>query len=160
MNPRAQAETTVLLVMSSRDPLLERIERQLEKLDFPRRRVGSLHEFQQLTHEREAPDVVITGISLPDGNWCDVLRSVVRDGASTCVLVCAQEADERLWSEAIWRGVHDVLVEPIAADHIRRTLESCNRLASEDRTEGASRSTSGSSGGHGFSGTFTRYAAA
>jgi DNA-binding NtrC family response regulator len=116
-------KTTIVLVMAGRDPVLEAIERQLEVLDVPRHRATSLQEFQQLSQESDTPDVVITGVSLPDGNWCDVLRSTVRDGASTRVLVCAREADERLWSEAIWRGVHDILVEPIAADHLRRAFE-------------------------------------
>jgi DNA-binding NtrC family response regulator len=119
-----QTETRIILVMARRDEALEAIERQLEKLDMERRRVGSLQEFQQLTHESGAPEVVITGVSLPDGNWSDILRATVRAGMPARVLVCTREADERLWSEAIWRGVHDILVEPFPAEHIRRSLES------------------------------------
>ncbi|MEX2303648.1 MAG: hypothetical protein WD733_22080 [Bryobacterales bacterium] len=124
MKTPEQAETKIILVMARHDEALEAIERQLEKLDIERRRVGSLREFQQLAHETGAPEVVITGVSLPDGNWSDILRATVRAGMPARVLVCAREADERLWSEAIWRGVHDILVEPFPAEHIRRSVES------------------------------------
>jgi DNA-binding NtrC family response regulator len=123
MKTPAHARKKVILVMARRDAALEAIERQLEKLDMERRRVSSLHEFQQLAHESDAPEVVITGVSLPDGNWSDILRATVRAGMPARVLVCTREADERLWSEAIWRGVHDILVEPFPADHIRRSVE-------------------------------------
>jgi DNA-binding NtrC family response regulator len=119
-----QTETKIILVMAGRDTALEAIERQLEELEMDRRRVGSLQEFQRLAHESGTPEVVITGVSLPDGNWSDILRATVRAGMPARVLVCTREADERLWSEAIWRGVHDILVEPFPVDHIRRSVES------------------------------------
>ncbi len=127
--------TRIVLVMDGPDPVLESLERELEELEYERQRATSLQEFQRLAEESEPPDVVITGVSLPDGNWCDVLRSVVRSGESTCVLVCTQEADERLWSEAIWRGVHDVLVEPFVADDLRKRFESCDRLTRKPRPD-------------------------
>lgn len=163
MATQGQAQTKILLVMDGPDPVLESLERELSELEFEQQRAASLQEFQRLAEESEPPDVVITGVSLPDGNWCDVLRSVVRAGESTCVLVCTQEADERLWSEAIWRGVHDVLVEPFAADELRKTFESCDRLtrdtASEMSAPKAGRDSEGWSGG-GSTKEVARWAAA
>jgi DNA-binding NtrC family response regulator len=113
----------VVLVMAPRDPALDDIREQLEQLDVVLKPLGSLLEFQQLIQREQPPEVVITGVSLTDGNWCDVLTSTVRAGLPARVLVCSHEADERFWSEAIWRGVHDILVAPFTTEYLRRSVE-------------------------------------
>lgn len=123
MSPRAQPRTTVVLVMAKRDPALDDILEQLDQLDVALKPLGSLQEFQQLIQQEQTPDVVITGVSLTDGNWCDVLTTTVRAGLPARVLVCSHEADERFWSEAIWRGVHDVLVAPFTTEYLQRSVE-------------------------------------
>lgn len=123
MSPRAQPRTTVVLVMAKRDPALDDILEQLDQLDVALKPLGSLQEFQQLIQQEQTPDVVITGVSLTDGNWCDVLTTTVRAGLPARVLVCSHEADERFWSEAIWRGVHDILVAPFTAEYLQRSVE-------------------------------------
>jgi len=66
-------------------------------------------------HEDERIELVVTDVSLPDGNWATVLNCLVNGEVSASAVVCAQTADETLWSEAVWRGVHDLLVEPFDA---------------------------------------------
>jgi DNA-binding NtrC family response regulator len=109
--------------MAPRDPALQDIREQLEQLDVALKPLGSLQEFQQLIQQKQTPEVVITGVSLTDGNWCDVLTSTVRAGLPARVLVCSDQADERFWSEAIWRGVHDVLVAPFTSEYLRRSVD-------------------------------------
>ena len=109
--------------MASSDPALDDIREQLERLNVALQPVDSLQDFQLLIRRNEPAEVVITGVSLPDGNWCDVLASTVRAGSPARVLVCSQDADERFWSEAIWRGVHDILVEPFTTEYLRRSVE-------------------------------------
>lgn len=123
MNIRAQPKTSVMLVMASRDPALADLSKQLDRLNVALQPVVSLQEFQQLIQRDQPVEVVITGVSLPDGNWCDVLASTVRAGSPARVLVCSQAADERFWSEAIWRGVHDILVAPFTAEYLQRSVE-------------------------------------
>lgn len=132
MPTAVQPEKRIVLVMARRDPALGAIERKLDELDATSWRVDSFQEFQQLTREIGTPEVIITGVSLPDGNWCDVLRSTVLDDVPTRVLVCTREADERLWSEAIWRGVYDILVEPLTVDHLERCIGPGNRPGGAD----------------------------
>ena len=56
---------------------------------------------------------VVTDTTLEDANWSDVVRAVVDQGDITSVVVvAAASVDEVLWSEAMWRGVHDILIEP------------------------------------------------
>jgi DNA-binding NtrC family response regulator len=123
-----------MLVMASRDPALGDIREQLEQLNVALQAVDSLQEFRQRIRLDEPAEVVITGVSLPDGNWCDVLTSTVRAGSRARVLVCSQEADERFWSEAIWRGVHDILVEPFTTEYLRRSVEIRYQGAQKSKT--------------------------
>jgi DNA-binding NtrC family response regulator len=123
MNLQAQPKTTVVLVMASQDPALRDIRELLDELQVAVRPVASLQEFLRLIGQKQPADVVITGVSLPDGNWCDVLTSTIRAGCEARVLICAPEVDERFWSEAIWRGVHDILVAPFANDYVERAVD-------------------------------------
>ena len=123
MNTRAQPKTSVVLVMEPGDPALTDLREQLERLNVALQPVVSLQELQQLMQRNQPAEVVISGVSLPDGNWCDVLASTVRAGSMARVLVCSQSADERFWSEAIWRGVHDILVTPFTTEYLRRSVE-------------------------------------
>lgn len=134
MNPRAQPRTSVVLVMASRDPVFADLQKQLERLSVAVQPVVSLKEFQQLMQRDQPAEVVISGVSLPDGNWCDVLTSTVRAGSLARVLVCSQDADERFWSEAIWRGVHDILVAPFITEYFRRAVETGRGHGQEDQT--------------------------
>jgi DNA-binding NtrC family response regulator len=134
MNTRAQTGTSVVLVMASRDPALDGLLEQLEQLNVALQPVVSLQEFQQLFRRNHPAEVVITGVSLPDGNWCDVLTSTVRAGSSARVLVCSQDADERFWSEAIWRGVYDILVAPFTTEYLQRSVETRYRRGQAGQT--------------------------
>jgi DNA-binding NtrC family response regulator len=137
MKTGAQPGTSVVLVMASCDPALDDIQKQLDRLDVAVQPVVNLQEFQQLLRPEQAPEVVITGVSLPDGNWCDVLASTVRAGSPARVLVCSRDVDERFWSEAIWRGVHDILVAPFTAEYLQRSVEfrdQCGRGGQTDES--------------------------
>ena len=86
-------------------------------------------------------DVVITDLTLPDGNWCDILKYLVDEGIRANVVVNAPFADERLWSEILWRGAYDLLVEPYENFELKRVVEGAARVASpfahEDKGRGA-----------------------
>lgn len=79
--------------------------------------------------QREPQDIVITDVSLPDGNWCDIVKQLVDTGSRAAVVVCSPRADATLWSEVIWRGAHDLLVEPYQGDEVRRSVEGALREA-------------------------------
>lgn len=76
-------------------------------------------------------DLIIAELSLPDGNWCDMIRHLVDHAERTAMVVtCSEvEADERLWSEVIWRGVYDLLVEPYDQQLVKRVVEGALRGA-------------------------------
>ena len=72
-------------------------------------------------------DVIVCDLTLPDGNWSDIMRDVIETANSACVVIRAPGADQRLWSEALWRGAYDILVEPYSREEARRTLEGAAR---------------------------------
>jgi FixJ family two-component response regulator len=72
-------------------------------------------------------ELVISDLSLPDGNWCDVFRHLVDNGLHAAMVVVARQADERLWSEVLWRGAYDLLVEPFEDSDVRRVVEGAVR---------------------------------
>lgn len=72
-------------------------------------------------------DLVITELTLPDGNWCDLLRFSVEQSLRTTTVVTSAHCDEQLWSEVLWRGAYDLLVEPYQQDELRRTVEGALR---------------------------------
>jgi DNA-binding NtrC family response regulator len=93
-------------------------------------------------------DLVITQVSLKDGNWCDVLACAVNREVEARVVVSSTVADERFWSEALWRGVYDVLLEPYDCLEVRRIVDGALLAAEQSRglTEASSVSRSTGSG--------------
>jgi DNA-binding NtrC family response regulator len=73
---------------------------------------------------------VVTDATLEDGNWCDLLRTVVDyDPQASVIVIAPSSADEMLWSEAIWQGVHDILVEPFTETEAQQVVEGALRVA-------------------------------
>lgn len=73
---------------------------------------------------------VVTDATLADGNWRDVLRTVVDyDPQAGVILIAPSSADEMLWSEAMWLGVHDILVDPFTQAEAQQVVESVLRVA-------------------------------
>ena len=92
-------------------------------------------EARELLQTQPPLDTVVTDATLEDANWCDVLRAVVDyDPQASVVVVAPSSADEILWSEVMWRGVHDMLVEPFTKNEAERVLEGALRAAGQKVT--------------------------
>ncbi len=118
----------VLLVM---EPVESRA--LIEILRFHRFQVltaGSCGEARQILETRSPVEVVIGGASYRDGNWCDLLRCLVEQGHRASLVVAAGQADDRFWSEVLWRGAYDLLVEPYEGSEVCRVVESAARASS------------------------------
>jgi len=84
-------------------------------------------------------DLVVTQVSLPDGNWSDIVRYVVDYAEKAGILVTCPTADEQFWSEILWRGVYDLLIEPCDAYQVRRAVEGAIRHARQASPQPAGR---------------------
>ena len=101
----------------------------LEFLDVETLAVSTCAEARGLLQTAPGVDLVLTQVSLKDGNWSDVLRHLVENGIEASVVVSSKRPDEHLWSEVIWRGGYDVLVEPYERTDVQQTLEGALRAA-------------------------------
>ena len=104
----------------------------LRILDVETLAVSTCAEARGLFETAPCVDLVLTQVSLVDGNWSDVLRHLVENGIQASVVVSSQRTDEHLFSEVIWRGGYDVLVEPYGKAEVRQTLEGALRAAQRD----------------------------
>jgi len=96
--------------------------RALETLDVQAMAVSTCAEARGLFQNGPDVGLVLNQVSLRDGNWSDVLRYLVDSGIEASVIVSSRRPDEHLWSEVIWRGGYDVLVEPYENADVRQTL--------------------------------------
>jgi hypothetical protein len=72
---------------------------------------------------------VVTEATLEDGNWCDVLRTVVDyDPQASVVMIAPPSTDEIPWSDVILQGVHDILVEPFTRSEAEQVLDGALRV--------------------------------
>lgn len=94
--------------------------------------VLAVHDWRQARQALDArPDiaVAITALTLGDGNWCDVVQHAAQRDFQTSVVVVSRTGSARLWAELLWRGGHDLLVEPLNGCEVRRTIEGAVRAA-------------------------------
>lgn len=122
-------KSPVALLISSSAKRHEFISRALKDLNLRVETSRSCREAQAWLQKGHGIGVVVTDVSLPDGNWCDVLRLLVDSGRLASLVVTASYANERLWSEILWRGAHDLLVEPCEPYEARRIIESAWRAS-------------------------------
>ena len=101
----------------------------LRVLDIETIAVSTCAEARSLFQISPGVELVLTEVSLHDGNWSDVLRHLVDNGIEASVVVSSQRPDEHLFSEVIWRGGYDVLVEPYEKAEVRQILEGALRAA-------------------------------
>ncbi len=121
-------ETVVLLVM----PSTERRSGFVPKLRALGGRLlaaESCRDFRALLRRHGDVDVVVTDTTLSDGNWCDVLNYVLKQGSQANVVVASEAGDAKLWSEVLWRGAYDMLVEPVATEEVERVMRGALRTS-------------------------------
>jgi DNA-binding NtrC family response regulator len=85
-------------------------------------------------------ELVITGVTLADGNWSDIIRHLVGDPRPVNVIVTAERPTDSLWAEVFWRGAYDLLIEPCQADEVRHVVANALRAAkslAEEKSQSA-----------------------
>ena len=75
------------------------------------------HELQHRPYS-----VILSEAFLPDGKWVDVLDLAREYEGRVEVIVTDQDADARLWAEALNLGAYDVLSKPYRPAEVIRVL--------------------------------------
>src|SRR5437762_6950748 len=72
-------------------------------------------------HLKNAPDIVLLDLVLPDGNGIDLLREITPDAATEVIVVTGHASIESS-IEAIRHGASDYLLKPVNPIHLRNAL--------------------------------------
>ena len=71
--------------------------------------LGNCGQARQFLRDHPELGIVLTDVTLPDGNWSTVFQDSVRSGLNAPIVVCAQSHNPRLWVEVVQRGCHFLL---------------------------------------------------
>ncbi len=85
------------------------------------------------TLEREAPDLVLLDVNLPDGSGISLLRELQASPEGPPVIVITAYGSERLAIEAIRAGAYEYLSKPFEVDELRLLVK--NALEKKQLTE-------------------------
>lgn len=84
--------------------------------------------------ESISPDLIISDLSLPDGNGLDLIRDLVKQGTEASFLVITGVHDMQLSVEALNLGVSGFLVKPFSlADAAKRINEIMQKKSEESK---------------------------
>ena len=75
--------------------------------------------------EPEPPGLVLTGTSLPDGTWIDVLKAASAAPVCVPVIVISSLLDIRLYLDVLESGAHDFIVPPINSGDMKHIIAFC-----------------------------------
>ena len=119
-----------ILFISGHPQDARRISQMVQPLQTTIEYVSTLHHARTKLREDDY-DLVLTEAALPDGNWLDVLHLVRACPQDLDVIVTDPQADARLWSEALNRGVYDLIAQPFYEPEVQRILlNACSHHAS------------------------------
>jgi DNA-binding NtrC family response regulator len=126
-----------ILFVSRHPDDARRLSRMLQSLPF---RVDHVETLQQARTKLQEDDygVVLTEASLPDGKWLDVIHMVREYPQEMEVIVTDEQADARLWAEALNLGAYDLLAQPFYEPEVCRILSNaCARTGLRVMTAGS-----------------------
>ena len=140
---KTDAMALVVMNQERRLPLLA----NLKKLNLDVLTVANCQEARDLLATGPPIEVIITDVTLRDGNWCDIFKYLADYDVQASVVVSSALADENLWSEILWRGAYDLLVEPYEDRELRRVVEGALRAAKARRAATRRRQWAAAGGG-------------
>ena len=126
---KSDALALVVMNQERRLPLLA----NLKKLNLDVLTVANCQQARALLATCPPVEVIITDVTLADGNWRDIFKCLADHNVPASVVVSSAPADENLWSEILWRGAYDLLVEPYEKGEVRRVVEGALRAAKARR---------------------------
>lgn len=108
---RMDAAQAVTVLAVSSGNLLEQLRRILAHSRWNLLEAFTIADCLAILRRRSTV-VVICEAVLADGGWRDLLRDALRRPVPPPVIVAADQADERLWMEALNRGAYNLLSVP------------------------------------------------
>ena len=123
---RIEQSTKTIIVVSAKRPEPS-LEKEMEAHGIEVRWARTIKEAAALLHSAVNRTVVITELALKDGNWRDLLETVIR--RSIPVLLVSSTRTAELWWDALDCGVDDILLPSLS------TPDLCEYLQKQFSTE-------------------------
>lgn len=127
MSPTFMSPTEKVLVAMEYGPRRLQLSAGLLALGLDPVEAGDCCEARRLLARRSSLKLVISDATFRDGDWRDMLAAVQQRPEAASFLVSAPYPDHDLWSEALWRGAYDLLVEPYSSGELRRIVDGALR---------------------------------
>lgn len=127
LRPSVQPRTQRVLVVMTCRKRLKAVRAKIDVLGLQVVVAPSCRQAQALLHTEPRIVLALTDTSLPDGNWCDILGHAAAQPRPVPVLLISTVGSATLWSEALWRGAYDVLVEPFETSELSRAVDGALR---------------------------------
>jgi hypothetical protein len=108
-NRRPEHQQTAVVIVESRAP---RKKDSAGPSRSKARIAGSCRALRHLLDRRPSVKLVITEATLPDGNWCTVLKELIGRGSVAKVIVCSRRPNPALRQEALQRGASYAVGNP------------------------------------------------
>jgi DNA-binding NtrC family response regulator len=112
------------LLVHDRDEPVAGVERILLAHGVRLRRSRNCFEARAVLRDPAASSVIVTDLTLPDGDWTDILRAANAAPAKTPVIVVARVLDIRLYLDVLDSGAHDFVVPPFSAADLAHIVSS------------------------------------
>lgn len=116
-----------VLVIMARGERRSQLSACLKALGAAAVEVEDCRQARQALAKRGPLKLVISDVDFGDGDWRDTLAAAQQRPGGISFLVSTPLPDHGLWSEALWRGAYDLLVEPYSASELRRIVEGALR---------------------------------
>ena len=120
-HPDATAKATpmpggfsALLVYDQDEPVCG-LERIFLSNGIRLRRSRNCSEARTVLSGPVGPNLVVTDLTLPDGDWSDILQAATATPTKTPVIVVSRFLDIRLYLDVLDRGAHDFVVPPVSS---------------------------------------------
>jgi DNA-binding NtrC family response regulator len=98
-----------------------RLKSLLTRIEATIREASSCEGAAAVLRDDSEINLVLTDLTLPDGNWFDVINLAGDLRPGVHVVVCGI-ADERLWTNVLEVGGFDVLVDPYQQAEVNRVV--------------------------------------
>ncbi len=112
---------SVLLVHNEPDAF-RGLEEMLHEQDVITSQAHRCAEARSLLKEAGPVDLVLTDVTLNDGNWKDIIRLVQKESKGTPVIVMSRVVSMKLYLDTQEAGAADFIVPPMAPRDLVYTL--------------------------------------
>src|SRR5487761_607587 len=110
-----------LLVCNESESTLT-LRNSLQQLSVATRQARSCEEARRLIGPGKQVDVIFGDVTLPDGDWAELVDLAKRAHSSAEVIVVSRLPDTRLYMEVMERGGFDFITPPFEQDDLRHLL--------------------------------------